>query len=132
MLDVMREHMAAFNCSIEVVIEIMNVHISVAETPPWRNVEVSNDLIDTNSSLYAASFLALGIQSLAVVFALALLYIFSSSKGPRLAGICLSNFVTGVTTAGFLCSRGSGCAITCTAVLRIQMRRLIFSVPVKY
>lgn len=78
----MRKDMAAFDRGIEVIVQIVDVHVAIAETPSWRNVEVSNDLIDSEPAFYAASLLSLSIQSLSVVFALTLLNVLTSSEGP--------------------------------------------------
>jgi hypothetical protein len=52
MMYFVREHMATFYRCIEVVIEIMYVHVAIAETPPWRDMEVANDLVDSKAPLY--------------------------------------------------------------------------------
>lgn len=45
-------------------------------------MEVSNNLVDLDAALETASFLALCVQVLGVVFALALLYALAATKGP--------------------------------------------------
>jgi len=55
------EVMSTFDGSFEIVVEVMDVHISIAEASTWSNVEVSNDLINANASFYSASFLSLSV-----------------------------------------------------------------------
>jgi hypothetical protein len=57
----MRENMSTRNRSIEVIIEIVDMHVPVTETPSRRNVEVSDNLINPNSSFDSAPFLSLRI-----------------------------------------------------------------------
>jgi hypothetical protein len=53
--------MATLNRGIKIVVEIVNVHVPIAETPSGRNMKVSNNLIDSDASLNAASFLSLRV-----------------------------------------------------------------------
>lgn len=61
MMDIMGEVMAALNWSLKVVVEIMNMHISVAEASPWSNVKIPYDLVDANPSFYTTSLFSLSI-----------------------------------------------------------------------
>ena len=61
-MDSMREWMATWDRSIEEIIEIVDMHIPVAETPSRRNVEISNNLIDSDASLDTAPLLSLPVQ----------------------------------------------------------------------
>lgn len=130
-MDGMREWMATWDRSIEEIIEIVDMHIPVAETPSRRNVEISNNLIDSDASLDTAPLLSLQIQSFSVVFPFALFYILSPSKSPRLSGISFSNLLASITTSLLLCIWRRLCAVTTTTVVRSQVRSLIVSMPMK-
>lgn len=83
MMNDMREDMTAWDWGIEVVVQVVNVHISVTETASGGNVEVTHDLVDSNAAFNSASLFSLRVQPFAVVLALALLDVLASSKGPR-------------------------------------------------
>jgi branched-subunit amino acid transport protein len=97
-----REHMTAFYRCIKVVIEIMYVHVAIAETPARCDMEVANDLVDSKASLYPTPLSPLRIQPLSIMFALALLDILTTPESPRGSGVRLPNFITGIATAWFL------------------------------
>jgi hypothetical protein len=118
-MNLMGEYMATWYWSVKVVVQIVYVHVAIAETPSWSNVEVPNDLVDSKTSFNPASFLSLGIQSLRVVLALTLLYILSTAESPGNTGISFSNLVASVTTARLLCICRRGCTITSTTVFGI-------------
>lgn len=61
MMDVMRKSMWVPIWRIQIVIQIMHMHRSIAETPSWRNVEVSNDLVDAKSAFDSAALATLGV-----------------------------------------------------------------------
>ena len=67
---------------LEVVLEIVHVQVAVREGFPWCNMEISNDLVDSNAAFETASFLTLLIEVLGVMLALALLHSFSATKRP--------------------------------------------------
>lgn len=58
-MDLVREYVASFHRRIEVVIQVVYVHVAVAETPSWGNVEVTDDLVDSDTSFNTASLLSL-------------------------------------------------------------------------
>lgn len=124
----MRENMTSLHWCIKVVVEIVDVHVTIAETTSWSNVEVANDLIDSDSSLNTASFLSLGVQSFSVMFALALLDVLASPEGPGNTSIGLSHFVASIAAAWFLCVRRRFCAVTSSTVVGVQMCCLIIVV----
>lgn len=60
----------------------MDVLLAVAVTLAGRKVEVANDFVDADAPFDAASFFSLLVQVLAVVLALALLYVLASAERP--------------------------------------------------
>ena len=126
MMDGMREDMHPFGRSIEVVIQIMDVHIAIAKTSSRCDMEITDDLVHAKCSLNSASLLPLRVQSLSIVFAFALLDVFSSAESPRHTGISLSNFVASIAATRLLRIWRRSCAVTSTAVLRIQVRGFVF------
>lgn len=83
----------------EVVLQVVYVHVAVAETLAGSKVEVSNHLVDADAALDAASLLPLRVQVLAVVFPLALLDALAPTEGPAHAGVSLPHFGASVTAA---------------------------------
>lgn len=67
---------------LEVVLEIVDVQVAVGEGLSRSNVEVSDDLVDTDTALKTTSFLALLIEMFGVVLSLALFDSLSTAKGP--------------------------------------------------
>ena len=82
MMDVVCKDVASLNGSIKKVVEIMHVHVAVAETSSRCNMEISNDLIDADPAFDPATLLSLRIQSLPIMFTLALLDILTSPESP--------------------------------------------------
>jgi hypothetical protein len=128
-MNSVRKYMSSWNRGVEVIVQIVYVHVAVAETPSRCNMEVAYDLVYANTPLNTASFISLRVQALCIVFSLALLHILPSSKCPGHTGICLSYFVTGIAAASLLCIAGRVGAVTATAIFRVQMRS--FLVPVQ-
>jgi hypothetical protein len=122
-----REHMTAFYRCIEVVIEIMYVHVAIAEASPWCDMEVANDFVDSKASLYPTPLPPLRVQSLSIMFALALLDIFTTPESPGDRGVRLPNFITSIATAWFLRIRRRICTIASTTIGWIKMCRLIIN-----
>lgn len=92
------------------------MHVAIAVTASWGDMEISNDLVYPHPTFDTAAFLALLIQSFAVVFAFALLDIFASAKCPGSRRVGVSYFVTGVATPGLLCVRWGGGAVALATV----------------
>jgi hypothetical protein len=59
MMNGVRENMTSRDWGIEVVVEIVDVHVAIAETASRRDVKVTNDLVDSDTSLDTTSFLSL-------------------------------------------------------------------------
>lgn len=76
----MRESMRIF--VFEVVFQIMHVHIAVGERLSGSDMEVSNDLVDTDATFETASFLSLLVEMLCIVLPLALFDTLSATEGP--------------------------------------------------
>lgn len=67
---------------LEVVLEVVHVHVASGERLSGSDVEVSDDLVDSNATLETASLLSLLVEVLGVVFALALLNALAAAKRP--------------------------------------------------
>jgi hypothetical protein len=104
-----------------VVLKIVNVHVAVAERFARSEVEVANDLVDTDSTFDTTALSTLLIEMLRVVLACTLLNVLASSKRPRDARVSVANFGTGVAAASFLCVRRGWCAITFSTVVGVQV-----------
>jgi hypothetical protein len=126
-MNLMREYMTAWDWGVEVVVKVVYMHIAVAETPSWSNVEVANNFVHSKTSFNSASFLSLGIQSLSIVLALALFHVLTSPKSPRYTCVRLSDFVASITAALFDCIWRRICAIASATVIGVQMRSLVVS-----
>jgi hypothetical protein len=116
------------NIALPVVLQIVHVHVAVAETAAGGKVEVANDLVDTQATLDTAALLSLLVQLLGIVLALALLDILSPAKGPRGLRVGLADLVTGLTAAFLLrVGRRRGTVATST-VLGVQVRGRLLGV----
>jgi hypothetical protein len=80
LVDLMGEAVAAL--VLEVVFQIVDVHVAVGERLAGRKVEISHHLVHANSALYSASLFALGVEVLGVVFTLTLLHTLTAAEGP--------------------------------------------------
>lgn len=111
---------------LEVVLQIVYVEVAIGEGLPGCNVEVTNDLVDANVSLEAASFLALLIEVLGIVLALALLDTLAAAERPRDRGVRITDFIAGIAASGFLCAGWGGSAKAVSAVSRVEMCSFVF------
>lgn len=80
LVDLVRKSMRIF--VFEVVFQIVHVHIAVGERLSGSDMEVSNDLVDTDATFETASFLALLVEMLCVVLSLALFDTLSATERP--------------------------------------------------
>lgn len=55
------------NRALPVILEIVNVHVTVAETSARSKMEVSNHLVDTQATLDTAPLLSLLVQLLSIM-----------------------------------------------------------------
>lgn len=116
------------NFRVPVVLEVVHVHIAVAEAAPRGEVEVSDDLVDTQAAFDSASLVALLVETTRIVFQYTLLDIFSASETPLCLGIRLTHLVTRVAATWLRgVGRGRG-TIAGTAIVGVEMRSLIFLV----
>ena len=84
---------------LEIVFQIVDMHVAIAEGLPRREVEVSYNFVDADPALDAAAFLPLCVEVLGVMFALALLDTLATAKRPRNTGISFAHLVTVVAAA---------------------------------
>lgn len=82
MMDLVRKSVSTFDRTFEIVVQIVDVHVPITETPPRCDVEIPDDFIYPQASFYTTALFSLGVESLAVMLPFALFYIFSASKGP--------------------------------------------------
>jgi hypothetical protein len=68
---------------LEVVLQVMDVHVTCGERLSGCDVEVADNLVDSDAALETAALLSLCIKMFGIVFALALLDVLSTAKGPR-------------------------------------------------
>ena len=94
---------------VEVVVQIVYVHVAIAEAAPGRDVEVADDLVDAQVAFDAAPFAPLLVETLTIAFAFALLDAFAATEGPAVGGVGFADIVAGVAAAGFLGVRRGWC-----------------------
>lgn len=108
------------------------MHVTIAVTASWSNMEIANDLVHPYPSLYPTTLLALRIKSFAVVFAFALLDIFASAKCPRGRRVGVAYFIAGIAASRLLriCWRVG--AVALSTVGWVQMCSLVLcGVPIQ-
>lgn len=66
--------MAALDGAVKVVVQVVHVHVAVAEAAARCDVEVAHDLVDADHAFDPAALVALLVEPLAVSLALALLH----------------------------------------------------------
>jgi len=77
-MDCVRE--GVVSTVLHVVVQVMDVHVAVAEALAWCKVEVTDYLVHLDETLDAAAFAPLRVQVFSVVLALALLYAFTAAE----------------------------------------------------
>ena len=105
-----------------IVFEVVYVHVSIAERLARSKVKVADDLVDADAAFDAAAFAALLVELFAVVFALALLDVLPSAKGPRHTCVSFADFCAGAAASGFYSIFRRGSTVAIAAVRRIEMR----------
>lgn len=110
----------------EVVFEVVNVCLSIGKGLAGREVEVSDDLVDTDAAFDAAAFAALGVERFAVVFAFALFDVLAAAEGPADGGVGIAHFGTGIAAAWFGGTGGCRCAVALAAVGGVHVGGFIF------
>lgn len=120
-VDRVPERVAALDGCLPVVLEVVNVHVVVAETPARRNVEVAHNFVDAQAALDAAPFGALLVEALSVVFARALLDVLATAKRPRRLRVCFTHLVARVAAAGLGGVGGGWRAVAVAAVGGVEV-----------
>jgi len=121
MMHSMRECVAMLNRALEVIVQIVDMHVAVAEAPTWRDMEITDNFVDPESALYPASFFTLRIQTLCIPFSLALLNVFASTESPRDRSICFAHLFACIAAASFLSVGRCWSAEAAAAVGGIEM-----------
>jgi len=80
MVHLVAERVLGSTASSTIVIQIVYVHVAIAERLARSEMEVAHDLVDTDPSLDTTPLSTLLIQMFRVVFPLALLYILAAAK----------------------------------------------------
>lgn len=93
--------MPALDGRVEEIVEVVDVHVAIAETPPGRNVEIAYYFVDSDDSFDPTSFVALLVQSRPVAFALALLDSFTTAECPAVGCVCFAHFVACIAAPWF-------------------------------
>lgn len=83
MMDSVCEGVTVLSRVLEVIVEIVDMQVSVAEASAWCDVEIADNLVDSDTAFDPASFSTLRVETLCVPFPLTLLNIFALAKGPR-------------------------------------------------
>ena len=125
MMNRMCECVTVLGRIFEIIVQVVDVHVAVAEAPAWRNVEIPNDLVDPESPLDPTTFFALRIQTLGVAFPLTLFDILASTKGPRYRSVCFAHLLACVAAARPLSVRWCWSAVTAAAIFRVEMSRFV-------
>lgn len=126
------ERVTTLDRALEIVIQIVDMHVAITEAPARRDVEITDDLIDPKSAFYPTSFLALRIETLGIPFSLALLDVLAPPKRPGDRSICFADIFASVTAASFLGVGRAWSAVAAAAVRGIEMGSyFICGVPAK-
>ena len=121
LVNFMRECVAALDWAVEVVLQIVHMHVPIAETLARRKMEVTDDLVYSYPTFDSTALAALGVEVFAVVLALALVYVLAATERPGDPGVCVADFVTGVAAAGLLGCRRSWGAVAPATIFRVEM-----------
>lgn len=106
---------------VEVVLQVVRVHVAAGEAAAGGDVEVADDLVDAQDALDAAAFAALGVDARCVTLPFALLDVGALAKGPILGCVGFAHFVAGVAAA-LLDGVGEGVgAAAVAAVVRVEV-----------
>jgi hypothetical protein len=123
-VDLVRKSMRVF--VLEVVVQVVYVHVASRERLSRSNVEIADNFVDSNATLETASLLSLGIEVFGIVLALALLHALTTTKRPRYRGVSIADFIARVTATGLGCVGGGRRAVAVSAVIGGEMCRLVF------
>lgn len=106
---------------VPVVLEVVHVHVAVAEAAAGGDVEVADDLVHAQAAFDAAALAALLVETLRVVFALALLDALAIAERPGGLGIRLLDLLAGVAASGLLRVAGGIRAVARAAVVGVEV-----------
>ncbi len=120
-VDVVRKVVLLVTRHLPVVLEVMHVHVAVAETAAGSQMKVAHDLVHLQETVDAAALVPLLFQTLRVVLALALLKGLAVSKGPGHLCICLAHLLARVAAAGLLDIAWGWRAAAVAAVAGVQV-----------
>jgi hypothetical protein len=123
-VDLVRKSMRVL--VLEVVVQVVYVHVASRERLSGGNVEIADNLVDFDASLETASFLSLSVEVFGIVLALALLHALATTKRPRYRGVCVADIVAGITAAGFGCVGRGRCAVAVSAVIGGKVFGFVF------
>lgn len=98
-VDLVREGVAALDGAVEVVVQVVHVHVAVAKAAPRRDVEVAHHLVHADRTLDPAALLPLRVQPLAVALALALLDPLAAPERPAVLCVGLPHLIARVAAA---------------------------------
>ena len=116
---------------VEVVVQIVHVHRTVGETSSGGDVEITNHLVDPEATFDATSLVALRVQFLAVVLALALFDVFTFAERPAGGGVGFAHFLASVAATLFLHGGRGGGAIAVSAVVGGEVGGFFIAVQVQ-
>jgi len=132
LVDVVGEGVAAWDRGVEVGVEVVDVHVAVAEAAAGRDVEVADHLVDAQAALDAAALPALGVESFAVAFSLALFDPLAFAEGPAVGGVGFAHVFARVAAAGFLRVGWRWCRVAGSTVLGIHVfGRIVWGMEVQ-
>ena len=114
--------------ALPVVLQVVDVHIPVAEAAAGGEVEVSDHLVHADGTGDAATLVPLLIELLGVVFALALLDALALTEGPGGRRVRLAHLVAGVAAAGLLGVLRGGGAVALAAVGGVEVDSVFFCI----
>lgn len=106
---------------VEVVLQVMRVDLAAGEAAAGGDVEVADDLVDTQDALEATAFAALGVNARCIALPFALLDVGALAKGPVLGCVSFAHFVAGVAAAFFDGAGERVGAAAVAAVVRVQV-----------
>ena len=106
---------------VPVVLEVVHVHVAVAEAAAGGDVEVADDLVHAQAAFDAAALAALLVETLRVVFALALLDTLAVAERPGGLRIRLLDLLAGVAASGLLRVAGGVRAVARAAVVGVEV-----------
>ena len=132
MVDRMREGVPRLALGrVEIIIQIMDMHGSIAEAATGGDVEIPHHLVDSKPAFNATPLVPLRVQLLTIVLSLALFDILPLPKRPAHARIGFPHFLAGGAAALFLCGGRGGRAVAVAAVVGREVGGFLVAVEVQ-